>query len=474
MKSLVCLILILSLLLPFHVALVSSQTSFNQFQRCTPPYPQPILPRGSSWDYRQVYDPCIIETDTELIMFYSGMDASGVEKIGRATSNKEYPPVNWMKYSGNPIFSSSGSGFDSWSTRLGSVIRLSSGIYSMYYTGNNGAGIGLATSSDGITFTRSPSNPILSPTSSETAVYNPDVIKDGDTYYMYYTYSTAGVVQPGIKVATSNDGVSFSKQGEVLSRGSSGEWDDHHVEWTNVVKWGDTFYMVYEAYGSGYGTYPDDGTPYPFSLGVAYSSSPTSRFTKYSNNPILTKSGLSGTFDVYHVATGSFFKKDDVIYLFYCGASEVETPYTSAKWAMGLAYPQTATQSATLRVYASYQSQYVMASVTISGPEVRSGTTTTNPANPLQFTNLALGTYTVSGNYLGMTQTKTATVVAGQTTDVNMNFGGELWDQIVEFINQLLKGAYVDSRLIFLVGVAVFGVLLWYGNKRLSKRAKTH
>jgi hypothetical protein len=135
----------------------------------------------------------------------------------------------------------------------------------------------------------------------------------------------------------------------------------------------------------------------------------------------------------------------------------------------------------TLRVFASYQGSYVTTPVTIMGPETKSGTTTTDSSNPLTF-EVTAGTYIVSGNYGGTTQTASVTVVAGQTVDVILNFGGSppppppksIWDQIVEFINQMLKQAHVDSRLLFLGAVVVFGAALWYGNKRLSKRAKKH
>jgi hypothetical protein len=124
----------------------------------------------------------------------------------------------------------------------------------------------------------------------------------------------------------------------------------------------------------------------------------------------------------------------------------------------------------TLRVFASYQGSYIAATVSVTGPESKTGFTTTDPNNPLRF-EVTPGSYTVSGTYESNPQSKTVTVVVGQTVDVNLNFGGaspkSLWDQIVDFITQ-----HVDSRFLFLGGILVFGVALWLGNKRLSKRAK--
>lgn len=124
----------------------------------------------------------------------------------------------------------------------------------------------------------------------------------------------------------------------------------------------------------------------------------------------------------------------------------------------------------TLRIFASAQGSYVATPVTVTGPESKSGTTTADSSYPLTF-ELTAGAYTVSGTYAGSTQTTSVAVAPGQTTDTTLNFGGSpppppppppnLWDRI-------------DSRLLFLGAAAVFGVALWYGSKRLSKRTKGH
>lgn len=78
----------------------------------------------------------------------------------------------------------------------------------------------------------------------------------------------------------------------------------------------------------------------------------------------------------------------------------------------------------TLRVFASYNGAYVVASITASGPQTVSGSTTTSSANPLAFTVTA-GTYTVSGTYAsGSASPVTVTVPAGGSVDANLNFGG--------------------------------------------------
>lgn len=79
----------------------------------------------------------------------------------------------------------------------------------------------------------------------------------------------------------------------------------------------------------------------------------------------------------------------------------------------------------TLRIFASYNGAYVVASVTASGPEVKTGSTTTDQNYPLALTVLA-GTYTVSGAYaLGSATPVSVTVPAGGSADAPvLNFGG--------------------------------------------------
>lgn len=78
----------------------------------------------------------------------------------------------------------------------------------------------------------------------------------------------------------------------------------------------------------------------------------------------------------------------------------------------------------TLRVFASYNGAYVVASITASGPQTVYGSTTTDPNNPLSLTVLA-GTYSVSGTYSpGSATPVSVTVPAGGSVDANLNFGG--------------------------------------------------
>lgn len=103
------------------------------------------------------------------------------------------------------------------------------------------------------------------------------VVKDGDTYYLYYDTVYGGT---SISMATSTDGINFTDatgHNPILNAGGAGEWDDHHIGLPYVWKEDDTFYMAYRG---------DDGAEQPRKGGLAYSSDGYS-WTKIANNPYL-------------------------------------------------------------------------------------------------------------------------------------------------------------------------------------------
>jgi hypothetical protein len=116
----------------------------------------------------------------------------------------------------------------------------------------------------------------------------------------------------------------------------------------------------------------------------------------------------------------------------------------------------------TLRVFASYNGAYVVASIIATGPQTVFGSTTTSSTNPLAFIVTA-GTYTVSGSYSsGSVAPQTVTVPAGGSVDVNLDFGGSpppngTLDQILAKIKEIFRTPSV-KQLLLVIGMGMAGI----------------
>ena len=140
---------------------------------------EPVLQPGpdGAWDQNQVSAPHILKTTGGYIMYYSGADASGVPQIGMATSSDG---IHWTKYNdeatteasfveSDPVFQLGETGaWDSGTVHQPRVFQTADGwvmIYRGVERGSSGPTmkLGIATSSDGISWERSARNPVFEP-----------------------------------------------------------------------------------------------------------------------------------------------------------------------------------------------------------------------------------------------------------------------------------------------------------------------
>jgi hypothetical protein len=114
----------------------------------------PVLNVGlpGTWDDTHVAAPSVLYDGSTYRLWYDGNDGS-IRRIGYATS---LDGIEWTKYSGNPVFGlgPSGSWDDSMATHP--TVVYDGSIYHMWYAGSHAydIGLGYASSSDGITWTR--------------------------------------------------------------------------------------------------------------------------------------------------------------------------------------------------------------------------------------------------------------------------------------------------------------------------------
>lgn len=195
-----------------------------------------------TFDADELGGPTVIVDRGMYRMWYYGC-AYGVCSIGHATSSDGR---TWVRTGVvlSPALPSEGR-----IVAYPGVLKTGS-TYRMWYSGFDGSSfrILLAMSEDGIIWTKQGVALNLgSPGSADDRhVFDPTVVVRAGTYFMYY--AAASDANPGgraIMLATSLDGVTWAKQGVVLSPGAPGDLDDGRVLDPGVVVAGNRFAMVY-------------------------------------------------------------------------------------------------------------------------------------------------------------------------------------------------------------------------------------
>ncbi|HYD79450.1 MAG TPA: hypothetical protein VEC06_06555 [Paucimonas sp.] len=212
-----------------------------------------------------------------------------------------------------------------------STLKINGTIWAYYIRWENPSnpsdprgGIGLAKSTDGVNFTDH--GPVLraGPAGSWDSFMAsfPGIWYDNGTFYLVYEGSgTAGTNSPGaIGLATSTDGVNFTKHGIILNRNTYG-WERTNIGTPSLYKEGSTWYLFYHGF---------DGAT--CQIGLATGPSLTS-LTKHAGNPVIRsvpstwQSGTAGKRDIVKV-NGKY-------YMVYEGSGP--QPYDTAKWSSGVA-----------------------------------------------------------------------------------------------------------------------------------------
>lgn len=308
---------------------------------------------------------------TALVVFLASAGSS------RAATASPYLALAWTRVGSGPVLSPGPSGaWDSWYVIAGPVVR-AQGVYEMFYTGSPGGGvysIGLATSADGIRWTKDPANPvipdgqssvvlfengqfrmwytaagrmeILYATSSDGRVWdgnasNPAlvagpgwdssgitsgaVVHNATGYSLFYAGSLDQVHYQG-GLATSTDGLHWTKsaQNPVLPFGLSGVWDAAFVVPCGILDTGSARVLWYVG--------GDTGSGFSWRLGVAASEDGT-HWTA-SSQPALNVSS-PGKWDSLGIGRGYVVPIGGTLWMWYTGLN------ASAQWKIGLARAST-------------------------------------------------------------------------------------------------------------------------------------
>jgi predicted GH43/DUF377 family glycosyl hydrolase len=164
-------------------------------------YWEPVLPIQSleSWDSGFLEGPSVIKNETGYHMWYAAYDGyfngqvtDGKVCIGYATSDNG---LDWVRYSDEPVMMPDADSWESVYVQDPHVIYYND-QYHMWYGGVDhydyfGQQVGYAVSDDGINWTKSPANPVL--TLGEAGSWDantssfPSVLLDGNQLKMWYT-----------------------------------------------------------------------------------------------------------------------------------------------------------------------------------------------------------------------------------------------------------------------------------------------
>ena len=155
---------------------------------------------GSGFDASGVAHPSVVKDGATYVMYYTGLDSSGVATIGRATASAPNGP--YTRAAAPVLGLGTATEFDGTSVKDPVVLKVGAGDYRMLYTGVetlNGTKIervGYATSTDGIAWTKR--GVVLDPSltayaSDESGIEATGLLVDGSTLHVW----TSGVDRTG-------------------------------------------------------------------------------------------------------------------------------------------------------------------------------------------------------------------------------------------------------------------------------------
>jgi predicted GH43/DUF377 family glycosyl hydrolase len=176
-------------------------------------------------------------------MWYAGKSGALYDGIGYATSPNGQ---DWVRK--GRVLAAGGDGeWDSSQVVDPTVIQVGDG-YRMYYCGSRDADgyfqVGLALSADGVSWVKSPDNPIVKFEGNPSGVYTLDVLPDSSGYTLFVSQPNAAR-EFEIHALRSADGLIFDPSSKqiVLAPSRDASWDDQMVYGMETLEIGEQIYM---------------------------------------------------------------------------------------------------------------------------------------------------------------------------------------------------------------------------------------
>jgi predicted GH43/DUF377 family glycosyl hydrolase len=217
--------------------------------------------------------------------------------------------TEWNKLPTNPVLSPGPPGSWDETMAVANTVLRHEGIYKMWYEGD--VSFGYATSDDGITWIKSPSNPVMEPGTPDSwdggNLDNASVVIVGEMYHMFYSAVDA-TNDNRIGHATSPDGINWTKNpsNPVIDIGVLGSWDQFEAMHPFVLYNNGQFHMYYNGH---------DG----LTQRIIYATSPGGTvWTRYTALPMLEK-GAPGSWDDDELGPLSVIITGDMFHMWYTG-----------------------------------------------------------------------------------------------------------------------------------------------------------
>ncbi len=258
------------------------------------------------------------------------------------------PMLPWVKDASNPVLVPACWAVGKTGITM-AVIKEAPNSYKAWYTaaaatasGYTGFNLGYATSTDGLTWTQD-ATPVMSGTAKGwdvNGIYTASVLKDGDTYRMWYAGREASGVRE-IGYATSPDGLAWTKVGTGPVLTTANPWEAGNVYYPSVIKDGDVYKMYYSGRAV---NVPDNSPPeicYATSADGINWDKPNLGLFDFGGstaNNIVMPLGAAGSFDVTRATHPHVIKDGDVYRMWYGGYDEdATTTDPTTEWAIGYA-----------------------------------------------------------------------------------------------------------------------------------------
>ncbi len=264
----------------------------------------PVLRLSNTyWDFQGVREPKILIENGIYKMWYLGLANSSRSNVGYATSSDG---ISWTKPYDYPVLTTGQPGSWDETAAIAGVVMKDSSVYKMYYFGWSDPygtwNIGLATSTDGINWTKYPSPILYGTTGWETRIAPSSILKINGMYYMYY-YSNL-VEDNKIGLATSSDGINWTRYSGNPILEATQPWEGTGIYYPSVMKDSGIYKMIYMNKGDSFGiaTSPD---------GI--------NWTKETNNPFFTKENTANKWGDEDIAYPFFMKNGNEYRIYYSG-----------------------------------------------------------------------------------------------------------------------------------------------------------